>query len=104
MPHPASVSDVDLVTWQRDGRDYAVPAVTHAAWQPPGNRYGIVLANWTTQACSATVSSPRLTGSATVHVVGRRTVSYPAAFEEGGIAVTLPPLSCLLVVDRDPSN
>lgn len=45
---------------------------------------GVVLANWTTQARSATISSPRLTDSAAVHVCGRRTESYPAASQEGG--------------------
>lgn len=100
MQRPAQVKDVDQVTWEWNGRRYEVPAVAHAAWQAPDGRFGVVLANWTTEPRGVTVCDGRLGGNVTVHVCGQAMETLTAALGEDGVCVPLPPLSCGLVEGR----
>jgi hypothetical protein len=101
MQHPANVSGVDMVKWKIGDRQYAVPAVAHAAWQAPDGRYGVVLTNWTKEDRSVAVAAPRLGSSPTLHVCGRKTESSAADVRQGGCHVTVPSLGCALIVNRD---
>jgi hypothetical protein len=101
MQHPAAVSGVKTIEWESSGRKFAVPAVAHASWQTPDHRYGVVLANWTTENCSVVVAAPRLGKSATVHVCGRKLETSTVEPSQDGFHVTLPPLSCALVVGQN---
>ena len=101
MQHPAAVSGVHMVKWEKDGRKYSVPAIAHASWQAPNGRYGVVLANWTTESQSVGVSNARFGKSATVHVCGKKTEVSTVVADQDGFHVTLPPLSCELIVSQD---
>jgi hypothetical protein len=101
MQHPARIAGVEVMRWQKNGHDYAVPAVAHAAWQAPDGRYGVALANWTTESRSVVVSAPRLGKSVSVHVCGKKTEATMIDAAEDGFHVTLPPLACALITRRE---
>jgi hypothetical protein len=97
MQHLPRVSGVALVEWQHNGRKHTVPAVVYASWQAPDGRYGVVLANWTTESRSIMVAGPRLGKSATVHLCGRQSKEFLVEARPDGFCLTLPPLSCVLI-------
>ena len=97
MQHPANVSEVPSVEWKEKGRDHRVPAVVSAAWQAPDGRHAVVLANWTNELRSVTVSESRLGQSATVCVWARETSSSSANSASSSYSIMLPPLSCALL-------
>jgi hypothetical protein len=73
--------------------------VAHAAWQSPDGRHGVVLANWTTEDRSVTVSDARLGKKVVAHIYGRQVETTDGTVTESGIKVNLPPLSCGLVTN-----
>ena len=98
MQRPAELTGVDLVEWEHDGRQYAVPAVAHAAWQAPDGRFGVVLANWTTTNRSVILSDARLGKMTVIHTCGQQVEKSTAGVGTNGLPVTIPPLSCVLIV------
>jgi len=85
------------VGWEYHGQQRHLPAVAQAAWQAPDGRYGLVLANWTAQEQSVTVTDPHLAGSCVIHAGGSQA---PVPYERhrgDRHALRLPPLSCVLV-------
>ena len=96
MQSPSRIDGIETIRWQFDERDREVPALFHAAWQSPNGTMGIVMANWTTDEQSVTVSDSRLGQKAIVHTASR-TLTGETIDPTGGAAVTLPPLSCVLV-------
>ena len=100
MQHPAKVSGVDILKWRIGDRQYVVPAVAHAAWQAPDGRYGVVLANWTTESRTVTVAAPRLGKSPVAHVCGVKLETSAAEQRPGGWRVTVPALGCTLIEGR----
>jgi hypothetical protein len=101
MQHPAKVSGLDVVTWKKGDRTYAVPALAHAAWRAPDGRYGVVLANWTQQSRSVAVAAPQLGKSPLLHVCGGKTTRSTAQSGQDGWHVTVPSLGCALIVNQD---
>ena len=99
MERPARV-ETEVLNWEHSGRSYKVPAVAHAAWQAPDGRFGIVLANWTTQTQTATIVEPRLGAQASVHVCGRTEEHGSRRIADGQLTVSLPGLSCGLVAKQ----
>ena len=97
MQRPAQVNGVPTVEWDHSGRHYAVPAVTHAAWQAPDGHHGIVLANWTDEDREATIVDPRLGAKVVTHTCGRTQQEWPQTTCSGGVTVTVPALGCVLV-------
>ena len=98
MQRPAKVTGVQTVEWDHNGRHYAVPAVTHAAWQAPDGHHGIVLANWTTEDWEATIVDGRLGAKVVTHTCGRTQQEWPQATNgASGVTVTVPALGCVLV-------
>lgn len=96
MLRPAE-ADVKVMTWQANDRTHDVPAVPHAAWQAPDGRFGIVLANWTTEAQTVDLLDTRLSDQVTVHTSGEKLETATRDVTDGRLSVTLPPLSCVLV-------
>jgi len=96
MQRPGQV-ETEIVRWEHNERQYEVPAVAHAAWQTPDGRQGVVLANWTTEERSVTVSDSRLGEAAVLHTCGRTAERVEAATGPDGFTVTVPPLACVLV-------
>jgi len=84
------------VRWQHGGRDHAVPAVFHEAWQAPDGRPAVALANWTTAPRRVTVHDGRLAGPCILHVVVGTEVAA-VAMSGDGAAIELPPLSVALI-------
>ena len=97
MMHPASVQGVQIRRWQHEGRDHQIPAVFDAAWQAPDGRFGLVLANWTTEPQEVTVSDTRFGSLVTQHVSARSLESQSCEPGSSELAVTLPALSCVLL-------
>lgn len=97
MQRPAPVEGVRIVTWERGGRVFRVPAVFDAAWQSPDGRLGVVLANWTEKRRRVQVADARLGGKVTVHTSARKLTRRSAVVTEGCVTITLPPHSCVLV-------
>jgi hypothetical protein len=97
MLHPAAVDGVRIMRWQYGGRDHAVPALFHAAWQAPDGRFGVVLANWTNGAQQATVSDVRLGDHPVAFVHATDTSFRQLATRDGSVVLSLPPLACALV-------
>ena len=96
MARPAH-AETELLNWEHDGRSYEVPAVAHAAWQAPDGRFGIVLANWTTQTQTVNIADQRLGAQASFHVYGPTEEHEGRRIADGQLMVSLPALSCGLV-------
>jgi hypothetical protein len=97
MLKPAAVTGAAVVSWTERGKTHCVPAVFDAAWQSPDGRFGVVLANWTTEQRTVSVADARLGAAAVVHVCGRQEKTSTAAARQDGLRVTLPPLSCAML-------
>lgn len=105
MLKPAEVTGIPILEWSGGGRANSIPAVFHSAWQAPDGRIGVVLANWTAQEQTVSVRDTRLEGFAgrvVVHTSGARMAQARPAYSVGGVAVTLPPLSCAMVEEEGP--
>ena len=100
MQRPARV-EVELVGRDHDGHHYEVPAVAHAAWQAPDGRFGIVLANWTTETQTVTIAEPRLADRVAIHISGRTLERELLPVVDSQITVDLPCLNCLLMESRE---
>jgi len=94
---PAQVEGIRTMRWQHDGLDHQIPAVFHAAWQAPDGRFGLVLANWTTEPQDVAVSDDRLGAAVTQHVSARSLDAQTRQTSNGELSVTLPALSCVLL-------
>jgi len=102
MLKPAAVKSIQMMDWTHEGRQHRVPSVFHAAWQAPNGRFGIVLANWTTEKQTVIIKDTRLPGTKTgdavvLHTSGRALRVGPLHGEAGHRTVALAPLSCALV-------
>ena len=97
MMRPAQVEGIRTMRWQHDGLDHQIPAVFHAAWQAPDGRFGLVLANWTTEPQDVAVSDDRLGAAVTQHVSARSLDAQTRQTSNGELSVTLPALSCVLL-------
>jgi hypothetical protein len=97
MQRPAEVEGLRTIEWEHGGRQYAVPALAHAAWQAPDGRHGVVLANWTAEEQRVTVHDARLGEAVAIHTCGREVSTATAAVTEARVPVTVPPLGCVLV-------
>jgi hypothetical protein len=100
MQRPADVSGIEVLKWERNGRRCEVPSVAHAAWHSPDGRHGVVLANWTTEDRTVTVSDPRFGACAVITACGRQIARSTAKTKKTGVEVDLPSLSCALVADE----
>jgi len=97
MQRPSDIAGIKIVHWESDGLVRNIPAVLHSAWQTPDGRFGIVLANWTNVTQAVSISDARL-GKQIVQSVSTQEVKTRARqANPGKVAVTLPPLSCVLV-------
>jgi len=102
MLKPATVNGIQMMEWSHEGRQHRVPSVFHAAWQAPDGRFGIVLANWTTEKQAVIIKDTRLPGTKAgdaivLHTADRVLRVSPLPGEEGHRAVELARLSCALI-------
>ena len=82
MLGPASAAGIQTVRWQHGGHDHQLPALFHAAWQAPDNRFGLVLANWTTQEQEVILPRPA-SATATLHSVNAKLEVKKLAIADG---------------------
>lgn len=71
---PAGISGIKIIEWAFSGRSNKIPEVFHSAWQAPDGRFGIIMANWTTEEQNIFIKDSRLQKgkeSVLLHVVGR---------------------------------
>jgi hypothetical protein len=102
MLKPAAVNSIQVMEWTHEGRQHRVPSVFHAAWQAPDGRFGIVLANWTTEKQTVIINDTRLPGTKSgdavvLHTADRALRVAPLHGEEAHRTVALAPLSCALI-------
>jgi len=101
MQPPAPIDGIETIRWEYDGRERGVPALFHAAWQSPTGDLGVVMANWTTDEQTVTIADPRLGQQVAVHTAGAALTCQTIDMADEGAAVTLPPLSCVLVTNEN---
>jgi hypothetical protein len=97
MHRPTNATGIKIVHWESTARVHEIPAVFHSAWKDPQGRFGIVLANWTKEKQTVTLSDSRLGKQATESISGDEISTRPRAVERGNLSVSLPPLSCALI-------
>jgi len=97
MLPPARVDGIRTQVWEQGNRVHRLPAVFHAAWQAPDGRFGLVLANWTTEAQALTVVGERLGGTPVEYRSTGQITAMRRDAGAGGIDVTVPPLGCVLL-------
>jgi hypothetical protein len=100
MQPPAALDGIRTIRWQYGGHVHRIPAVFHAAWDAPDGRLGLVLANWTTRQFRLRVEDGRLGSEVAQHLATDGVHSAPRSARGGGISITLPPLSCMLLESR----
>ena len=97
MLRPSEIAGIKIVHWESDGLVRNIAAVLHSAWQTPEGRFGIVLANWTNETQSVSISDARL-GKQIVETISAQVVKTSARRSNPGkLPVTLPSLSCILL-------
>ena len=99
MLRPAQVQGVQRVRWNFNGRANDLPAVFHSAWQAPDGRMAVVLANWTAQPQTVTLTDERLQ-AAQLYLSGQTLESRSLPVTADGISLTLPAVSCACVVNE----
>ena len=113
MQRPAPIDGIETIRWEYDGKARAVPAVFQAAWQPPDSPavggagsggFGVVMANWTSDEQTVTITDPRLGAKATLHLAARTLESKAIDISDHGATVSLPPLSSALVAAEKPGS
>lgn len=97
MLAPTRAAGIQTMRWQHGGYDNQLPALFHAAWQTPGGRFGLVLANWTTEEQAIQLTEPRLGSSATLHLSAAELEVEDLALTDQPLSLSLPPLSCALL-------
>ena len=97
MHRPANAVGIKNVHWESNGKVYEIPAVFHSAWKDPQGRFAIVLANWTKEKQTVTLSDSRLGKQAMESISGNEVSTRPRVVERGSLPVSLPPLSCALI-------
>jgi len=97
MHRPANTTGIKIVHWESNGRVQEIPAVFHSAWKDPQGRFGIVLANWTKEKQTVTLSDSRLGKQAMESISGNEVSTRPRVVERGNLSVSLPPLTCALI-------
>lgn len=97
MLAPATVEQIPIMVWDYIGSPRKLPAVFHCAWQSPDCRLGIVMANWTTDTQHVHVTDPRLQQQVIETISAGTMIQTQRIVEAGNIAVSLPPLSILLI-------
>ena len=97
MQRPAEITGIKTVHWESDGQVRNIPAVLHSAWGTHTGKFAIVLANWTQEPQSLTISDARL-GEQVVPTLSTEEIKTRAPIpNDSRLALTLPPLSCMLV-------
>jgi hypothetical protein len=97
MQRPAEITGIKTVHWESDGQVRNIPAVLHSAWGTHTGKFAMVLANWTHEPQSLTISDARL-GEQVVPTLSTEEIKTRAPIPNNGrLALTLPPLSCMLV-------
>jgi len=96
MERPANVGGIATKNWLAEKRENSIPAVFHAAWRSPNGRFGVVLANWTSEGQTVHVHDKRLGGQCMKTVSAKEMVSTTHA-AGSSLEVSLPALSCVLL-------
>ena len=95
MQRPPIVSEVSRLTWKdRRGKEHSYDAIFYSAWNTPDDKYGIVLANWTSEAQTCVVDSEKVSEGILYTYANGKTVNQVG--KDGTVTITLPPNSCAL--------
>jgi hypothetical protein len=97
MQRPAQVMGIKTVQWDWERAHNEVPAVFHSAWQSPEGRVGVVLANWTKEPQTVSITDGRLGEHVEVSTSAEDVKSLRTGLTSGRLDASLPPLSCALI-------
>jgi hypothetical protein len=97
MQKPCTLEGVRVVTWTYGGKQRAIPAVFHEAWQAQNGRFAAVFANWTDATQRIRVADERLGGRVVIHDGGKAAKHVARAARGGAVRVTVPPLAMVMV-------
>jgi hypothetical protein len=104
MRKPSQLENVRTMKWKHDGRGHAIPAVFCGCWTAPDGRYGVALANWTTQRQRVTVCDSGLGSLARLHLSARRLSARRVAPVAGKVTIQLPPLCCAMLTSTEAGD
>jgi hypothetical protein len=96
MQRPSDVKGIKTIRWEYEATVNRIPAVFHSAWHDPQGKFGIVLANWTTETQTVRVADSRL-GSRFAESISSKEVTSRVRTTDKETSVILPPLSCALL-------
>jgi hypothetical protein len=97
MQRPSDITGIRVIHWEDNRQVHKIPAVFHSAWESPNSRFGVVLANWTTEAHVVAVADQRLGNKVTESISQHDISTSLRGVEKGKLSVSLPPLSCALL-------
>jgi hypothetical protein len=97
MQRPAQLEEVELISWEWEGKRYDVPAVFHSAWTTPDGRHGVVLANWTNKPQIVSIVDARLGPRTDTWTIGLGPASDESVSNTMRHQVEVPALGCALV-------
>jgi len=98
MQKPAAVDGIRIMRWQENGKDHRIPSVFHSAWLSPAGDFALALANWTNDPQEVMVQDERL-GQSLIQVIAAENIeTLNRSVQAGKIRVTLPALSCALLI------
>jgi len=98
MQRPALLQ-CEIMRWTHNENNYEVPAVAQGAWTAPDGRFGIVLANWTTETQKVAINDTRLGDQATLHSCAAVQEQATLDVADGQLDLSLPSMSCVLATD-----
>ncbi len=97
MERPANIDGIVTKSWLYKERENRIPAVFHSAWSSPNGRFGIVLANWTSEGQTVHIHDRRLGPRYVKTVSATEMASTTHTAGTAAVEVLLPPLSCVLL-------
>jgi hypothetical protein len=97
MERPVRTSGIKTVEWENEKQVHRLPALFHSAWLSPRGRFAVVLANWTTELQTVTLTHDKLGGQIEESVSAHQVETRRRAANQGTATVSLPPLSCALI-------
>jgi len=103
MLKPSNVRNINSLKWQDKGLYHQVPAVFHSAWQSPTGEIGLVFTNWTNKEQQISLYDKRIGSSVLLSISAKKDKKMTKSVENGHLNLSVPSLSCALVVGLNGS-
>jgi hypothetical protein len=97
MLKPSDVQNINMISWQNEGKEHNIPSVFHTTWQAPDERTGIVIGNWTTETQEVIVNDSRFRNKALLTMSSDEVKSDELSAQDGSFKIVIPKLSFVLL-------